>query len=147
MNIPENAHFVITGGGSGITSEITKGLSRKFKGKYTIIGRTELPDDSELIPDDETSANDIKLEIQKRLERTNKKVTPVMVQKEYDKLIKSNSIKKLLESIKEDGNSATYLACDVRNYEELKKALDKAVQENGPSMFLSMAPEWKEAGF
>jgi len=52
-----------------------------------------------------------------------------MVQKEYDKLIKSNSIKKLLESIKEDGNSATYLACDVRNYEELKKALDKAVQE------------------
>jgi len=73
MNIPENAHFVITGGGSGITSEITKGLSRKFKGKYTIIGRTELPDDSELIPDDETSANDIKLEIQKRLERTNKK--------------------------------------------------------------------------
>lgn len=132
MNIPENAHFVITGGGSGITSEITKGLSRKFKGKYTIIGRTELPDDSELIPDDETSANDIKLEIQKRLERTNKKVTPVMVQKEYDKLIKSNSIKKLLESIKEDGNSATYLACDVRNYEELKKALDKAVQENGP---------------
>jgi len=65
MNIPENAHFVITGGGSGITSEITKGLSRKFKGKYTIIGRTELPDDSELIPDDETSANDIKLEIQR----------------------------------------------------------------------------------
>jgi len=51
-----------------------------------------------------------------------------MVQKEYDKLIKSNSIKKLLESIKEDGNSATYLACDVRNYEELKKALDKAGQ-------------------
>jgi len=49
-----------------------------------------------------------------------------------NKLIKSNSIKKLLESIKEDGNSATYLACDVRNYEELKKALDKAVQENGP---------------
>jgi len=39
------------------------------------------------------------------------------------------------------------LACDVRNYEELKKALDKAVQENGPVMFLSMAPEWKEAGF
>ncbi|HOM01630.1 MAG TPA: SDR family NAD(P)-dependent oxidoreductase [Acetivibrio sp.] len=133
VNIPENAHFVITGGGNGITSEITKELSRRFKGKYTIIGRTELLDDfGVILGDDEASLNNIKLEIQKRLEKANKKVTPVMVQKEFDKLVKSDSIKKLLESIKKDGNSAEYLSCDVRNYEELKKALDKAVQENGP---------------
>ncbi|RXE59184.1 type I polyketide synthase [Acetivibrio mesophilus] len=133
MNIPEDAHFVITGGGNGITSEITRGLSQRFKGKYTIIGRTELLDDTvEISEGDEASVNNIKLEIQKRLEKTNERVTPVMVQKEYDRLVKSNSIKRLIESIKKDGNSGVYLSCDIRNYEELKKALDKAVQENGP---------------
>lgn len=94
MNIPDNAHFVITGGGNGITSEITKGLSRRFKAKFTIIGRTELLDGSEVILEgDEAYVNNIKLEIQKRLEKTYERVTPVMVQKEFDKLVKSNSIK------------------------------------------------------
>jgi len=70
-----------------------------------------------------------------------------MVQKEYDKLIKSNSIKKLLESIKEDGNSATYLLAMSEIMRNLKRLWIKLCRKTGPSMFLSMAPEWKEAGF
>lgn len=130
--LPKNAHFVITGGGNGITSEVARGLSGRFKGKFTIIGRTELADNpGEIFEADEASLNNLKLEIGKKLEKANERVTPVMVQKEYDRLLKSNSIYKLLESIKADGNSAVYLSCDVRDYDELEKALGKAVEENG----------------
>lgn len=133
IGLPNNAHFVITGGGHGITSEIISGLSKKFKGKFTIIGRTELSDSiGEISELDEIALNKRKLEIQKELERTHKKVTPVMVQQEFDKLIKSISIKKLLLSVEENGSTALYISCDVRSYDDLKEALGRAVQKNGP---------------
>lgn len=37
-----------------------------------------------------------------------------------------------MNQIKDDGNEALYLSCDVRNYEELKEVIKESVKNNGP---------------
>ncbi|TYQ16382.1 UNVERIFIED_CONTAM: acyl transferase domain-containing protein [Acetivibrio alkalicellulosi] len=131
--IPENAHFLVTGGGYGITCEIIKALSKKYKSKFTILGRTELKKNIEhLSIQNENEVSQKKLEIKSQLEKKYKKVTPVMVQEEYDKFERAHCINDLINIIKEDGNQVLYLSCDIRNYDGLKEGLEKAVNENGP---------------
>ncbi len=129
---PVNAHFLITGGALGITAEITKEINKKYKGDFTILGRTELPKEiEELAQLNEQQLNDKKLEIQERLAKTHKKVTPVLIQAEFEKLTKAIEIYNMLEGMKSSGNSITYIGCDVRNEKSVKKAIDKAIKKHG----------------
>ena len=130
---PENIHFLITGGGNGITSEITKKLSKKYRAKFTIIGRTKLYSNvDELSQLDEEQIENKRTEIMERLKKEHEKVTPVMISKELEKVKKAVSVYKLMNQIKDDGNEALYLSCDVRNYEELKEVIKESVKNNGP---------------
>ena len=133
MEVMGNTHFLITGGGHGITSEITRGLSKRFKAKFTIIGRTVIPDDiEELSKLDKTQSDKVKQGIIRRLEEDHKRVTPTMVEGELKMLENSISIKRLIEDIESDGNEVLYMPCDVRCHEDMKKVLEHAVEKNGP---------------
>ena len=86
VEYPKNIHFLISGGGNGITSEITRQLSKKYRSKFTIIGRTKLDGNVEEFSqlDDEQLENK-KIEIKERLQKAHSKVTPVMVNRELEK--------------------------------------------------------------
>ncbi|NLP13740.1 MAG: SDR family NAD(P)-dependent oxidoreductase [Clostridium sp.] len=132
-DIPQNPHFLITGGGHGISSEITRGLSRRFKAKFTIISRTELPDNiEELSKLDKEKLDNVKEDIKTRLEEAHGRVTPAMLEQEVRALENSLSIKRLIEEIESHGNEVLYLSCDVRCYEDLKRAIEQAVGKSGP---------------
>ena len=133
VEYPKNIHFLISGGGNGITSEITRQLSKKYRSKFTIIGRTKLDGNVEEFSqlDDEQLENK-KIEIKERLQKAHSKVTPVMVNRELEKIKKAVSVYKLINEIKNDGNEALYISCDVRDYEKLEKAIKESVKNNGP---------------
>lgn len=129
----DSNHFVITGGGNGITAGIVHEISRRFKVKLTIVGRTVLPPNiEELSKLDESSLEQKKNEIYDKLKREGKKATPVEVQNEYNKLNKAISVYKLLNDIRKNGCDVRYYSCDVRNHEGLKEVLNAAVANFGP---------------
>ncbi|PYG85774.1 malonyl CoA-acyl carrier protein transacylase [Ruminiclostridium sufflavum DSM 19573] len=132
VNLGGNVHFLITGGALGITAEITRALNKKYKGAFTILGRTELPEDIEALAKlSEEQLNEKKSEIQERLAKTYRKVTPVLIQAEFEKLTKAVEIYNMLEDIKASGNSINYTGCDVRDEKSVKKAVNSAVKKNG----------------
>ncbi|MEN2775698.1 SDR family NAD(P)-dependent oxidoreductase [Acetivibrio clariflavus] len=126
-------HFLITGGGNGITAEIIREVSKNIKAKFTIIGRTAIPSDiEELSKLDEAALEQKKLEIYDQLKKEGKKATPTEVQREFSKVTKAVSVHKLLKEIRESGSDAEYYSCDVSDYEKLKEVVDKAVSNFGP---------------
>lgn len=131
-NLSDNMHILISGGALGITAEITKEINKKYKAKFTILGRTELPEDVNVLAQlNEQQLNEKKAEIKEKLAKTHKKVTPVLVQTEFEKITKAIEIYNTLEGIKASGNSITYMGCDVRNEKAVKKAIDEAVNKHG----------------
>ncbi|NLD47429.1 MAG: SDR family NAD(P)-dependent oxidoreductase, partial [Clostridiaceae bacterium] len=133
IELPYDSHFVVTGGGFGITSEIVRELSLVYKGKFTIIGRTRIPENiKELSALGEDGIKGKRHEIQEALKKDGKKVTPALVQEELDKLIKAVSVYKLVEEIEGSGCRVSYVSCDVTDYESLKEALNESVESFGP---------------
>jgi acyl transferase domain-containing protein/NAD(P)-dependent dehydrogenase (short-subunit alcohol dehydrogenase family) len=126
-------HFVVTGGGNGITAEIVLEISKRIRGKFTILGRTPLPSDIEELSNlDEGSLEEKKTEIYNRLKNEGKKATPAEVQKEHSKLIKAVSAYRLIKEIEKNGSDVLYFSCDVTDYEALKDALHYATTAYGP---------------
>lgn len=129
----EEVHFLITGGGNGITAEIIREMSKTVKGKFTIIGRTIIPSNiEELSKLNEGELEQKRLEIFEQLKKEGKKATPSEVQREFSAITKAISVYRLLKEIRENGNSAEYYSCDVSDYEALKAVVDKAVSSYGP---------------
>ncbi len=126
-------HFVITGGGNGITAGIVLELSKKVNVKLTILGRTVLPQDIEEISKlDINSLEQKKIQIYAGLKKEGKKATPAEVEKEYNKLTKAISVYNLLNEVRKNGCQVRYISCDVKEHESLKTALNDAINDFGP---------------
>lgn len=127
-------HFVIAGGGNGITAEIVRGISRNIKARFTIIGRTNLPINiEELSSLDETSLEQKRIEIYDRFKKDRKKISPAEIEREYSKVIKAISAHRLLKEIRENGSDAQYFSCDVTDYSGLKSVIERATSAFGPA--------------
>jgi acyl transferase domain-containing protein/NAD(P)-dependent dehydrogenase (short-subunit alcohol dehydrogenase family)/acyl carrier protein len=130
----DSNHFVITGGGNGITAEIVRGISRKVKAKFTIIGRTKLPFNiEELSKLDEVSLDRKRIEIYDSYKKEGRKVSPAEVEREHSQVIKAISVYRLLKEIRSNGSDAQYFSCDVTDHPVLKAALQKAASAFGPA--------------
>ena len=126
-------HFLITGGGSGITAEIIRGMSKRIKGKFTILGRSPIPADIDKLSElDEGSLEQKKTEIYDQLKKEGKKATPVEVQNEYSKLTKAISVNRLINEVRKNGSDVNYISCDVADFEALEAAINKANSMYGP---------------
>jgi acyl transferase domain-containing protein/NAD(P)-dependent dehydrogenase (short-subunit alcohol dehydrogenase family)/acyl carrier protein len=137
ISLPDHPHCLVTGGGHGITAEIALRLSKERKCRFTIMGRTVLPDNiAELAGLDAGELEQKKLEIHNALKQKVKKVTPLMVQTEFDKISNAISVYQIIQRIEQDGNEVIYLPCDVSGFAKLKKAMAQAVSKNGPVQIL-----------
>ena len=130
----DSSHFVITGGGNGITAEILKGISKKIKAKFTIFGRTELPNNiDELSKLDEKALEQIRNNMYDKYKNEGKKTSPNEIQREFSKITKAISVYKLLQEINKNGSDAQYFSCDVTDYQGLKSKLENATATYGPT--------------
>ena len=133
IKLPDMPHFVITGGGNGIAAEIITGLAGKVRGKFTIIGRTALPENIEQLSSlSEERLEQKKHEIRNILKKTGETASPVAVEREYEKLRKAVSVHKLINTVRAKGSDILYFECDVRDYESLEKVINEATEKNGP---------------
>jgi acyl transferase domain-containing protein/NAD(P)-dependent dehydrogenase (short-subunit alcohol dehydrogenase family) len=133
LSLPRYPHLLITGGANGITAEAALGLARGVKAKFTLIGRTSLPTNiSALAAMDEKRLEQVRTEIHQRLKASESKVTPLMVQNEFEKVTKAIAAYHLMEKIEQAGSQVRYFACDVRKSEDLLGVVHEAVRQFGP---------------
>ncbi len=122
LEIKDGMNILITGGGSGITAEIARGLSNVASLKLHLTGRTKVIEDVERFASmDENGLESEKEAIKEKLKASGEKVTPVKIDREFSTITKSISIHRLLKDIGASGSEGTYHAIDVTDVEGMKE--------------------------
>ena len=129
LDLEDGMNILVPGGGTGITSEIIKGMSLKAKLKFHIIGRTQILDDVERLASlDEDGLVQEKQKLRQELEKTIEKLTPPILDREFSKVTKSITIHNILNDIKKNGSEVHYHSMDVSDVD----GMGKIIKENGP---------------
>ena len=118
--------LIITGGALGITFEITKHLTEKYPTNIALLGRTKLPSNIEEIASlDEQGLKNLKETTIENLKKTEERVTPVKIEKEWSKITKPIQIYQNIKQLQSLGSKVRYYSTDVTNTEQMQKTLLK----------------------
>ncbi|RQW07264.1 SDR family NAD(P)-dependent oxidoreductase, partial [candidate division KSB1 bacterium] len=132
LTFSNNDTFLITGGGTGIAAQISLALAQKYPANFIIVDLLPLPENiGALALLDEAGLEKIRQDIHERLKAEHKKVTPVMINREFDAITKAIEIHRNIETVKNFGRKIEYIACDVRDFENLKSSLNEARKNVG----------------
>ena len=128
-----NDVILVSGGAAGIAAEATYAFAQKHPVKFILLGRDELPENvEELAQLDEAGMEQVRNDIMAELKKSQDKVTPAIVNKEYERLTKGVTVYKNLQRLRELGHEVIYLCCDVRERSCLKTQLHDAKNKLGP---------------
>ncbi|MBF0388463.1 MAG: SDR family NAD(P)-dependent oxidoreductase [Desulfamplus sp.] len=124
--------IVITGGARGVTAECAVELASTFSPKIILIGRSPLLRE----PEPEwlhglVSEVDIKKAILLNIFKSKSAPTPSELQAIYKKISSNREISQNLKRIEAAGSFVKYYSVDIRDFEELNKALKDAKQNFG----------------
>jgi malonyl CoA-acyl carrier protein transacylase len=125
--------LVVTGGGSGITSKIVLELAKNFPSTIIVTGRTVLVKNVEKYW--QMSIGELqeqKKVIADKLKLGNARVTPVMVEREFNTILKSVEIYQTMQSLQNYGCTAKYYTADIRDIDRMKEILDEVRSCFGP---------------
>ena len=131
--VGEGSVFVVTGGGHGITSAISKDIALNLKAKFALIGTKSLPSNiEELAGLDADGLKQLKDKVVGELKSKNERVTPVMIDKEYSKYTTAIDIYKNIQEMKLLGApEVEYFSCDVANNNAMKETINKIRERFG----------------
>ncbi len=131
IKLPESPTLLVTGGAQGITFETTSNLIKRFKNpKIIVIGRTKVLSNAEdLSTYDSEQLKKFKSDLLQKLKSKNDKVTPVLLENEYSKFIKSANVYKSMKKYQESGASVLYISCDITNQDEVREAIKVNMNE------------------
>ncbi|MFW9923194.1 MAG: SDR family NAD(P)-dependent oxidoreductase [Candidatus Thorarchaeota archaeon] len=119
--------ILVTGGAQGITYEITKRIAEKYSAKLILFGRSQLPIDIANLAklSDSELANE-KQKMIDQLKKTEERLTPVKIEKEWSKIVKSINVQKAIDTLTALGSEVKYYSLDVTNTSAVKEAINKA---------------------
>jgi len=116
---------IITGGGRGLGSLFARIASYRWKPEIIIIDIIELMDDAYKFANmSEKELEDYKKVIMQELKKTNQKVTPVMVEKEFIRIKDSATLYKTIKEIESLGAKVYYYKCDLNNEEQFSSVIE-----------------------
>ena len=119
----ENTHFLVSGGGKGITAENTIALAKAFQSNFTLLGRSELLGKEPGWAIDLDDDADLRQSILQHYKERDKKLSPKQMDQKLREVLSSREIQTTLNRIKEAGGEAHYLQVDITNIEDLKNQL------------------------
>jgi NAD(P)-dependent dehydrogenase (short-subunit alcohol dehydrogenase family) len=115
----KETHFLVSGGGRGITAECVKALAKTFHANFTLIGRSQvLTDEPEWAANNYDEA-ELKQAALEYFKGQNKKVTPKQIEKEVKQVLSSREINQTLEEINQSGGTGQYIQVDVTDSSDL----------------------------
>ncbi|MDY6935352.1 MAG: SDR family NAD(P)-dependent oxidoreductase [Spirochaetota bacterium] len=133
MKFDSESVFLITGGGYGITSEIAKDIAKHFKSRIIIISREGLPSNiEELASLDENGLKELKDRVINELKSTEKRITPVIIDREYGKYLNAIEKYKNIRQMEDIGAaSVEYYPCDVSDNEGMSGIINSIKEKYG----------------
>ncbi|MGB0930984.1 MAG: SDR family NAD(P)-dependent oxidoreductase, partial [Chitinophagales bacterium] len=129
--ITKDSVFLVSGGAKGVTATCVKKLAELHQCKFILLGRSSVEGEEPIAFKGVTDAMQLKRLIMQDLKAKGEKPTPTKVGKVFNGLASKREIKDTLATIKASGGQAVYLAANVLNVGELKKAVGQAEQHIG----------------
>ncbi len=125
----KDSHFIVSGGGKGITAENAVALAKAFQSSFTLLGRSALlAEEPDWAYEIKTDA-DLKQSVLKHFKSEDKKISPKDMNKMIQEVLSSREIHSTLERIKNAGGEAHYLQVDITDSEDLINKLEPHKKE------------------
>ena len=133
LTFTEKDTFLITGGGTGISSRAMLELARRYPVGFIVVDLTPIPENiASLARLDDAGLQKLRTEIREELKKEHQKITPVMVNRKFDAITKAIEIHRNLEQVRSLGRRVEYIASDVRDSKRLGEGLERARRSVGP---------------
>jgi NAD(P)-dependent dehydrogenase (short-subunit alcohol dehydrogenase family) len=124
----KETHFLVTGGGKGITGVNTTALARSVQCRFTLLGRSEVltnePNWASGIDDEK----ELKTAALEHYRDAGRKITPREVDKELKRILSSREIQQTLSRIKKAGGVGEYVQVDITNPADVKNKLSGKIK-------------------
>lgn len=124
LSPPSNAtHFLVTGGGKGITAESAIALAAAYQSRFTLLGRSELLVEEPGWSNELEDQRNLKSAALEHFKTEGRKVSPKQIDQEVNRVLSSREIKQTLDRIQTAGGTAEYLQADITHPAELDSKL------------------------
>ena len=121
---------VLTGGARGITAKIAKGLAATYGCHLELIGRSPLPDLTEVEDAEQAAATDA-LSLKRLLAQRGEGSTPSEVDSRAREILAAREVRATLKAIEDAGSTVRYHSADVREAKGFGKLIDALYKEHG----------------
>ncbi|TFG49492.1 MAG: KR domain-containing protein, partial [Anaerolineales bacterium] len=125
----ENTHFLVSGGGKGITAANVIALARNYQSKFTLVGRSGLLQEEppwSLNLEEESDLNKSALAFYKE---NGQNLTPKQLKSEVKQILSSREINTTLTAIKDAGGTGQYFELDITDRSALEEILKPHLAE------------------
>ncbi len=125
LNLQAEDVLLITGGGCGIAAASAKAIAGKCPCSLVLLGRTALDEEAittMLWPDGEIQER--KEALRASMASGGKRVTPVQLDRAFGHLLRQREIAQTVTEIRAMGRTVHYVAADVCDVEEMRRALE-----------------------
>ena len=125
----ENTHFLVSGGGKGITAACAVSLARAYRCSFTLLGRSSLLEEEPGWAHGLEDEAALKRAAVKHLQANSKKPSPKEISREVGRVLSSREIRGTLGEIRKTGGKADYVSADITSLENLEKQLGGRFKE------------------
>ena len=129
--IQANETVVVSGGARGVTAACVIAWAQESKGRFVLLGRTELVDEPQVCEGTEGDAN-LKRALLLDAKNRMQKITPAGLSKQVKQILACREIKATLAAVASVGGEAQYRSVDVTNQASVVAALDAVRAQWGP---------------
>ncbi|MFC1853410.1 SDR family NAD(P)-dependent oxidoreductase, partial [candidate division CSSED10-310 bacterium] len=124
LSLDEKTVFLISGGVQGVTAEIAKDLARQYKPRIILLDIVAIPENiRELAALDENQLQHFKQNLKVELSLKHKRVTPVMLEREFSHYIRAIKAQNTLDALQALGATVSYHLCDVTREDIVKQTI------------------------
>ena len=129
-NVPVDAGdlIVVSGGGRGVTAEVTVALSAATQATFLLLGRTPVPETEPAWLTDLQNEAEIKKAL---LAQSETLLKPLEITRQYQQVMAAREIRNTLDRILKSGGSAIYRSVDLRDQQTLNSLLGEIREQYG----------------
>lgn len=128
----DDSLFLVTGGARGITAECIVALAQRDRCRFALLGRTNVEATLPAWVDGAQDVNTLKAKAIRHLQSTGEQPTPVKIDRMLKDVLNVFEIKQTLQRIESAGAKALYLACDITDEADVRRAVIQAQETLGP---------------